>query len=689
MITVNLHTQSSAFLEGDPFPEKKALDRGLPQLLELAAEESATFGVLFVDRDGTDTFLTYPALLCEARVCLSGLLRNGVKAGDQLVFQIESPQDIIIALWACIIGGVIPVIMPVIRSVEGNDITSRHLLECWRILSRPQILASRRIASMLQFHLDQEKQPVLQPIILEEMRLLLMPQTFYSCSHGSDTALLLWTSGSTGKPKLVIISHRNIIASIIGSSAQLNLKTEDISLNWLPLYHVGGLMRSIRDVYLRCQSIQVSIDYILEDPSRWLDLIHKYRVTTTWGSNFSFDLIADKLSKDKSNRGWNLEALRSMCSSGEPVSIVTMTKFYETLAQFGLQSGSFHQSWGLTEACSATHSLDYFVALQRGDRTLPDVGTPVSGMSVRVVDDEDHVVNQDTKGHVQICGPSCVSEYFIGSSEETKSLLTHDGWLRTGDIGYILDDRLFITGRNGQWIVRNGRKFAVDEIENFLQTIDGLTSTKVLITPVRKSGRQEELAVFFELESGGTVFREEIAARIQGALTRMTGFSTDYIVPIHKKLLSGSLALKKPRTELRAQFEQGCFDHIFLESKWQKMSIAALTNNSTEDLIASLFGEALGLEGLALDDDFFRHGGTSIQAIHLMSLLQSKFGPEAPRIDDLFRCPTVRSLAELILRAGETSDPNMHSLNQIATRSSALEGQQNRRSARINSRLTN
>jgi acyl carrier protein len=140
---------------------------------------------------------------------------------------------------------------------------------------------------------------------------------------------------------------------------------------------------------------------------------------------------------------------------------------------------------------------------------------------------------------------------------------------------------------------------------------------------------------------------------------------------------------------LRAQFEQGCFDKVFLESKWQKMSIAALTNNSTEDLIASLFAEALGFEGIALDDDFFRHGGTSIQAVHLMSLLQSKFGPDAPRIDDLFRCPTIRSMAELILRADDTSDPNMHSLNQIATRCSALEGQHNRRSARINSRLTN
>ena len=683
MSTDCFETQRFAVLDGGPLPELKALDEGLPRLLEIAAEESATLGVFFIDRDGTDSFLSYPALLQEARLCLAGLQRNGLEAGDQIIFQIESPRGIIIALWACFLSGMIPVIIPVIRSIDKKDLASRRMLECLELLDRPRILTTRKSAAVLRFHLDRLEQPVLKPLELEDMLTPLAPPIYYPHRHGSDKALLLWTSGSTGKPKLVTISHRNILASIIGSSDQLSLGTKDICLNWLPLYHVGGLMRSIRDVYMRCQSIQVSIDYVLEDPLRWLDLLQQHRVTATWASNFSYDLVVERLRRNKTDRAWNLSAIRSMCSSGEPVSLDSMTRFYGLLAKFGLRAESLHQSWGLTEACSATHSLDYFVAAQRGERATPDAGIPVRGLSVRIVDEEDHIVSLDTKGHVQIYGPSCVSECLVGEFKEPKSLLSPDGWLRTGDIGYIHDSRLFILGRNGQWIVRNGRKFAVNEIEDILRKGDGLTSTLSVITIVQKAGRQEELVVFFEVDKEATAFSEEIAARIQGVLTRSAGFGADYLVPIPKTLLSGNPAVKTPRTGLRAQFEQGCFDQVFPGSKWRKISTAPPANNSVENLIASLFAMALGEEGIAPDDDFFKHGGNSIQAVSLMSLLQSRFGPDAPRLDDLFRYPTPQLLAASILVAGEKSDPEWHGKYQADTRFRAVEGRQRRRSERI------
>jgi acyl-CoA synthetase (AMP-forming)/AMP-acid ligase II len=107
----------------------------------------------------------------------------------------------------------------------------------------------------------------------------------------NDVALLVCTSGSTGTPKTIALTHANVAASVAASAHVNGYTPDDVSLNWLPLWHVGGLMRSIREVYIGCAQVQIATAWVRDDPLRWLDLVDAHRATLTWGPNAAFAAV--------------------------------------------------------------------------------------------------------------------------------------------------------------------------------------------------------------------------------------------------------------------------------------------------------------------------------------------------------------------------------------------------------------
>jgi len=373
---------------------------------------------------------------------------------------------------------------------------------------------------------------------------------------GDDVALLMQTSGSTGTPKVVALTHANIIASVAASAYVNGYGAGDVSLNWLPLWHIGGLMRSIREVYVGCTQVHVPTSVVREDPLRWLDLIDEHRATLAWGTNTAFASVVAQRHELASRRRWALDSIRSLYSSGEPAVPRTMHAFAEMLAPYGLRRDSLRVAWGMTEACFATTS-----------ESFEDVGTPVPGVSMRVGDD----------GRLEIAGP----------------LVAHDGWLDTGDLARIENGRLIITGRSKDVIRVGGVAHANREIEEAIGAGE-VAACGVTI------GDGEALAIFANIA-------ESEIPNVRARVAETFGITPRFVIPLEEF----------PRTDV-GKIDRRTLRETFEASRWNRWPYDLFAGSASAEAIAAILSEVLRVP-VGVDDNFFALGGTSLRVAQAAS----------------------------------------------------------------------
>ncbi len=438
-------------------------------------------------------------------------------------------------------------------------------------------------------------------------------------SIASDTALLICTSGSTGVPKVVALTHANIAASLAASAFVNGYRPDDVSLNWLPLWHVGGLMRSLRELYVGATQVQLPTTWVREDPLRWIDAIHAHRATVIWGANAAFAAVVARRRELTTRRHWSLECVRSIYSSGEPVVPATMKAWLEMLVPYGLHDGALRVAWGMTEACFATSSA-----------SLADVGTPVPGVSMRIVDDEGQIRNEGETGRLQISGP----------------LVAAAGWFDTGDLGCIASGRLRITGRSSDAIRIGGVTYANRDIEAIGESIDGVGSIAACGV---QAGDGEALAIFADLD-------EQQLPRLRAKVAEACGLVPRYVIPLAGEAFPRTDVGKISRAALRDAFAAGAFDRF---RRWPydlHASSAAATGAVTDQEraraseIAAVMSDVLRV-AVGIDDDFFALGGSSLR----IAQVATRIGCGLP---DLFCAPTPLALACRLMRPASRPSPH-------------------------------
>ena len=167
------------------------------------------------------------------------------------------------------------------------------------------------------------------------------------------------------------------------------------SVNWFPLDHVGGIvMFHVQDVYVAAEQLHAATDFVLEDPLRWLDLLERHRATVTWAPNFAFGLVAGR-EEEIGRRRWDLSSLRVILNGGEAVVAATANRFLKVLAPHGLSPTAMRPAWGMSETSSGVTFSDSFGQDGASMNSFVDVGAPIPGVSIRIVDDRDEVVAED------------------------------------------------------------------------------------------------------------------------------------------------------------------------------------------------------------------------------------------------------------------------------------------------------
>lgn len=516
--------------------------------------------ILYIQADGSEIFQSYEALLQQAQRILKGLRQLGLKPEDKVIFQIDQNKDFIPAFWGCILGGFVPVPISTPPTYEVNS-TVQKLHNAWQMLDKPLILTTMELAPGVRSLSDLLSLENFQVETVDRLSLCERDENLH-VSQPDDLAILIFTSGSTGTPKGVMLNHKNILSNVSASAQMNNFTSVDVSLNWLNLDHVGSLIRCcIRDIYVGSQQIHAPAQVVLEDPLRWLDWIDRYRVTFAWAPNFALGLV-NAQAEEIQHRQWDLSAVKSILSVAEAIVPKTARRFWELLAPHGLAIEAMHSAWGMSETCAAvTFSHKYLLNLPSPDYPFVEVGAPIADFGLRIVNAQNQVIEEDIIGELQIYGSMISCGYYENPTLNRESF-TEDGWFKTGDLGFLHQGRLTVTGRQKDVIIVNGLNHYSHEIEAVAETsqIDPSYTAACAIRDLQSD--TDQLAIFFHTPITDDDKLIELLKEIRGNVVREIGVNPAYLIPVAKEVIPKTAIGKIQRSKLKEAFAAGEFNSI-------------------------------------------------------------------------------------------------------------------------------
>lgn len=293
-------------------------------------------------------------------------------------------------------------------------------------------------------------------------------------------ALLQYTSGSTGAPRGVMISHAAMMQNLKLINALFHHNTATISVSWLPMFHDMGLIGSLLNpIHAGFHAVIMPPVAFLEDPVRWLRAITRYRGTTAGGPNFAFDFCVDRIPvEDRADldlRSWDIAY-----SGSEPVRARTLDRFATAFMPYGLRRTAFYPCYGMAEATllisgsdkTAPHACHIVDADGQAPRKVIGCGGTGPDHQILIVDPTDHTpMPTGEVGEIWFAGPSLGMGYWNRPEETAASFEASPAdrddprWLRTGDLGFLANDALFVTGRIKDVIITKGRNHYPQDIE--------------------------------------------------------------------------------------------------------------------------------------------------------------------------------------------------------------------------------
>jgi len=606
----------------------------LQEALKLAAELVPHKGVTYIAANGGEEFQSYPQLLAEAQRALTGLRGLGLEPGDPVLFQFGDNRNFLVAFWACVLGGFLPTPVGTPLGYDRDNAVTRKLFNSWELLDRPLILTDERLLAAARglsvlWDVEQLRIEALEPLLGNA------ESTDWFPAAPDDPALHLLTSGSTGVPKCVRHANRSIVARSVGDAMANDFTADDVALNWMPLDHVGGIvMYHVSAVVLRQQYVNAEIEAFLAEPSTWMEWAHRRRATRTWAPNFAFALFNEH-ADGAAGRDWDLSCLRYVLNGGEAVVSRTAQRFGQILRPYGLPADAIRPAYGMSETSSGivssalscvddtTGTLRFrkdsmsgrLRAADHTDRdtvTFTEVGRPQPGVWLRIVDHEDWVLPEDHIGRLQVTGPTIMTGYHRNPAANAASF-TADGWFSTGDLAFLHDGRLSITGRENDLIIIQGANFLSYDIESIVEQVDGAEVTFVAACAYAESdGDTDQLVVFFVPSSDRPAEQRATVDRIKATLSQQIGLQPHYVIPVPRESFPKTASGKIQRSQLVKDLKAGEFDDVTSELAGGHEPEGALPNwffdrvwLSTEDASSELPAGpwlVLAPDGVDIDD---------------------------------------------------------------------------------------
>ncbi|WP_374297961.1 AMP-binding protein, partial [Sphingomonas sp.] len=644
----------------------------LQDVLHRAAREAATVELAFVRADGSELRLTYAMLLGRAQALLAGLQASGLRPGDHLLTQLGGGEQQIEAFWACILGGIVPVLLPKTGSWRRESEPARRMRAVSSLFPGATILIDADQA---------EDYANGVPALEGGHRILVvdrLPEGGKAVEHVAspdDLAYLQFSSGSTGVPKGVRLTHANMVTNVRDMAEVNGFRPSHGFINWMPYYHdMGLIVFHLTPTLLMAPQVKIEAADFIADPLLWLRKIHEHRSAIVGGPNFSMRQVLEKLGEDGPD-GLDLSCVYMWMNGAEPVWVKTLSDFADRLAPAGLSRNAVMPVYGLAEATVAAafppmgqpwrvHRLDRQALLregivrdaQPGEEVIeyPDVGFPLRSVQTRIIAEDGSVLPENRLGEICIRGGSVTAGYHgQGLSER---LFDAEGWLRTGDLGFLREGRLTITGRLKDVILINGRNVMAVDLEQHLSRAFGLKTSRIAacgaIDPVDGS----ESVLLFVVErphNPDWTFLHALRAAAEDYL----GYPVRAVIPVRR--IPHTSSGKIQRHQFVPQWMLGEFAELARRFDEHRPASTGVIDphDAVMTVIAGAWAQALGLsiDEIGPDASFVSLGGTSVKAMRMLLLaenaLDRRLGTKA-----LLECRTIRELTQFVAALDERPD---------------------------------
>jgi fatty-acyl-CoA synthase len=440
---------------------------------------------------GEPEIITWGQLWQGAGACAAWLLEAGLQSGERVLLILPTSRAFFENFFGVLLAGGVPVPAAPPTSFKESK------LDAYQSLINSVALDAGAVACIGLTRTISRMKDRLR--LVNPRLLMLSADAEMRASEGfepvaptpNETALLQYTSGSTSQPKGVELSHHNIIANT-EAIGRTFITPETVGVSWLPLYHDMGLIGTLlTSLYCRTQIIFMPPQAFIKNPAVWLRTISEYQATTTVAPNFAFAYSVKNIQLEDV-ADVNLGCLKVALNGAEPVDLRALKDFYEKFSQLNLRAGIVRPVYGLAENSLAVtfsdagqHVVDEVDAeqLESGGHALPavagvrrrsivSVGRPIFKQEIQIADGLDRKLPERQVGEVLVRGPSVMKGYFNRPAETAEAL--RGGWLHTGDLGYIADGRLYLTGRSKDLIIRHGKNYYPPDIESTVTCIEGV-----------------------------------------------------------------------------------------------------------------------------------------------------------------------------------------------------------------------
>ena len=536
----------------------------------------------FSGRGELQTRLTYAELRESALTLARKLLGLDLEKGARIGLVAETTPDFVKFFFACQYAGLIPVPLPAAINMGAQIVYTQQLR---RLLQASDASAAISFEGYL-------------PILREScdglnLRMVDRPEAFHALPESEcelpavaedDISYIQYTSGSTRFPRGTIIKHRTVLANLQGIAQDgLALGATDRLLSWLPFYHDMGLVGFV----LVPVATQLSVDYLdtrefALRPRQWLNLMTRTKATVSFAPSFGYDLVTRRLRPQDISQ-YDLNHWRIAGIGAEMIRPQTLQRFAEILEPVGFDRRAFTACYGMAECTLgvsfspllesySTHYIDsdhladnHRAVLLEEDvqagrgRHFVNCGRPLPSFEIEIRDDNGRQLDDWHSGIIYLRGPSVMSGYF-NQPEETRAVLSEDGWLNTGDFGYLVDGLLTITGRKKDLIIIHGRNIWPQDLEHLAETQPEIRSNDALAFSAPDADGEERCVLIVQCRETDARKRQNLVRRLT-ALLRIE-LSLDCrveLAPVHSlpKTSSGKLSRAKARMDFIAAREAG------------------------------------------------------------------------------------------------------------------------------------
>ena len=551
-------------------PEIAAILSGttVVECLARRADEADAKAFSVESLDAPCVSLSVGEMLAQVSRATQGMSRLGLRACDRAMIVLPTGVDFVVCFWGTLFGGATPV-------PAYPPLGMHQLPEFREKLARMAALVSARLIVMPE---------MLRAVLTAERNAafggaaLVTPEEVWQAADAGqaagvtlpgedDLALIQFSSGSTGDPRAVCLTHRNILTNMRAFVSRMRMQLGDVCVSWLPMYHDMGLIGTMMGAFLaRTDLVLIPPTDFLRRPAFWLEMMGKYRATVSVAPQFAYNLCVRKVDPATLPEV-DLSTLRVVLNGAEPIDARGVAAFQRQFRALGLRPGVVTPCYGLSEGTLAasmrspgqrvrTIRLPADADGNTGATKLVCVGKPMNDAEIRIRSPRGAWLDDGTIGEICLRGPAVTTGYL--GVDGLQPATDRNGWLATGDLGFLDGGELFVTGRLKDLIIVGGRNLYPQDIEATAAEVPGLRPGRIAAFGITEPERATEVLVLLaEFNNAAPESAASAASALRQRLRTRFAVTPYDIVLLRRGQIPLTTSGKIRRSQARLDYQRG------------------------------------------------------------------------------------------------------------------------------------